>query len=71
MLTCRAARVGVSTSVGAIYGYEVLIGLGTGVYTQASFAVAQAVVAPADAPSSLTLMLVGTSSRICGHEHLV
>lgn len=43
-----------------IYGLVIVLGLGAGVYTQAAFAVIQAVVAPADAPNGLTLMLLGS-----------
>lgn len=38
------------TSVSSIYGYTVLIGLGVGMYLQASFSVAQAVVDPENVP---------------------
>lgn len=38
------------TSVARIYGYLVLMGAGTGLWLQASFAVAQAVVKPEDIP---------------------
>lgn len=43
-----------------IYGLEIVLGLGAGAYTQASFGVIQAVVAPAEAPNGLTLMLLGS-----------
>lgn len=38
--------VDASTSTAAVYGYTILIGFGVGLYGQASFAVAQAVVGP-------------------------
>jgi MFS family permease len=41
------------TSVGNIYGYTVLIGLGVGMYLQASFSVAQAVVEPENVPPAV------------------
>lgn len=44
-----------------MYGLQVLLGLGAGANTQASFAVIQAVVDPADAPNGLSLMLLGSS----------
>lgn len=44
-----------------IYGLEIVLGFGAGAYTQAAFAVIQAVVALADAPNGLTLMLLGSS----------
>ena len=40
------AAVGVNTNPGAIYGYSVLCGLGSGLLVQASFAIAQSKVAP-------------------------
>ncbi|KAJ5296301.1 uncharacterized protein N7443_007194 [Penicillium atrosanguineum] len=54
--------VHVDTSAGVIYGLEVILGLGAGAYTQAAFAVIQAVVTPADAPNGLTLMLLAQLS---------
>ncbi|OOF92459.1 hypothetical protein ASPCADRAFT_399305 [Aspergillus carbonarius ITEM 5010] len=50
------------TSAGVIYGLEVVLGLGAGAYTQASFAVIQAVVPPAEASNGLTLMLLAQLS---------
>ncbi|KAJ5892741.1 Major facilitator superfamily domain general substrate transporter [Penicillium tannophilum] len=54
--------VNVDTPAGVIYGLEIVLGLGAGAYTQAAFAVIQAVVAPADAPNGLTLMLLAQLS---------
>ncbi|KAJ5598864.1 Major facilitator superfamily domain general substrate transporter [Penicillium hordei] len=48
----------VDSSAGVMYGLQVLLGFGAGANTQASFAVIQAVVAPADAPNGLSLMLL-------------
>ncbi|KAM5454710.1 hypothetical protein MaudCBS49596_002007 [Microsporum audouinii] len=48
----------INTSPGVIYGLEAILGIGAGVYTQASFAVIQAVVGPADVSNGLTLMLI-------------
>jgi MFS family permease len=42
-----------NTSVSKIYGYTVLIGLGVGMYLQASFSVAQAVVEPENVPPAV------------------
>ncbi len=56
---CSAARVNVNTSVSAIYGFEALLGIGAGAYTQASFAVIQAILNPKDASAGVTLMLIG------------
>jgi MFS family permease len=41
------------TSVSKIYGYTILIGLGVGMYLQASFSVAQAVVEPENVPPAV------------------
>ncbi|KAJ5201673.1 uncharacterized protein N7498_006336 [Penicillium cinerascens] len=54
--------VNVDTPSGVIYGLEIVLGLGAGAYTQAAFAVIQAVVDPADAPNGLTLMLLAQLS---------
>lgn len=53
--------VHVDTPSSVIYGLEIVLGLGAGAYTQAAFAVIQAVVVPADASNGLTLMLLGSS----------
>ncbi|KAL2204886.1 putative MFS drug efflux transporter [Sarocladium strictum] len=45
-----------TTSDSRIYGYTVLIGLGVGMFLQASFSVTQAVVAPADIPPAVGFM---------------
>jgi MFS family permease len=42
-----------NTNVSNIYGYTVLIGLGVGMYLQASFSVAQAVVEPENVPPAV------------------
>ncbi|KAK0724661.1 putative MFS drug efflux transporter [Lasiosphaeris hirsuta] len=41
------------TTEAAIYGYQVLMGVGVGMFLQASFSVAQAVVEPASVPSAV------------------
>jgi hypothetical protein len=56
-----ATIIHVDSPAGVMYGLQVLLGLGAGANTQASFAVIQAVVAPADAPNGLSLMLLGLS----------
>ncbi|KAL8899954.1 MAG: hypothetical protein Q9192_001320 [Flavoplaca navasiana] len=56
------STVKVHTSTSAIYGFEVLLGIGTGAYTQAAFAVVQAVIPSKDAGSGITLMLIGEFS---------
>ncbi|KAH8177878.1 major facilitator superfamily protein [Sarocladium implicatum] len=45
--------VDIDTSVSRIYGYTVIIGFGVGLWIQASFSVAQAVVEPAQVPSAV------------------
>ncbi|PWY79291.1 MFS general substrate transporter [Aspergillus heteromorphus CBS 117.55] len=45
--------VDTTTSVAHIYGYTILIGFGVGIFSQASFSVAQAVVAPHMAASAV------------------
>ena len=56
----------VNSSASAFYGYEALVGIGAGAYTQANFAVVQANVDPKDAGAGITLMLTGnrTSSFV-------
>lgn len=54
-----AARISVGTSTSAIYGFEALIGIGAGAFTQANFAVIQANIEPKDAGAGITLMLIG------------
>ncbi|KAJ6065701.1 hypothetical protein N7444_001354, partial [Penicillium canescens] len=53
-----ATIVHVNTSPAILYGLEIILGLGAGAYTQASFAVIQAVVAPSEAANGLSLMLL-------------
>ncbi|MCJ1437449.1 hypothetical protein MMC27_006836 [Xylographa pallens] len=45
--------VDLSTSVSRIYGYSVLLGIGSGMYAQASFAIAQVKVHPYEIPSAI------------------
>lgn len=45
--------VDTSTSIAAVYGYTILIGFGTGLFAQASFSVAQAIVAPENVASAV------------------
>lgn len=56
-----ATIIQVHTRPAILYGLEIIIGLGAGSYTQAAFAVIQAVVAPSEAANGLTLMLLGSS----------
>ncbi|KAL3440623.1 major facilitator superfamily domain-containing protein [Aspergillus insuetus] len=52
-----ATIVTTHTSLSIIYGLEAVLGLGLGLYVQASFAVIQAVTSPADSAYGLTLMI--------------
>ncbi|KAK1150022.1 hypothetical protein N8T08_003580 [Aspergillus melleus] len=54
----QATIIQVDTRPAILYGLEIVIGLGAGSYTQAAFAVIQAVVAPSEAADGLTLMLL-------------
>jgi MFS family permease len=45
--------VDTDSSISRVYGYSVIIGLGTGMFAQASFSVAQAIVAPELIPSAV------------------
>ena len=55
-----SARMDVDSSVSAFYGFEALVGIGAGAYTQANFAVIQPNVDVKDAGAGITLMLTGT-----------
>ncbi|KAE8369718.1 major facilitator superfamily domain-containing protein [Aspergillus caelatus] len=46
------------TSPSVLYGLELVLGLGAGLYTQAAFAVIQAVTPPSDSADGLTLMIL-------------
>jgi hypothetical protein len=48
-----------STSLSSIYGYTILIGFGVGLFAQASFSVAQAVVKPEMVPASVGFISTG------------
>ncbi|KAL8750429.1 MAG: hypothetical protein Q9199_007078 [Rusavskia elegans] len=58
------SKIDVNTSDSAIYGYEVLIAFGTGSFVQASFAVIQTIVTPAEMSYGITLMLVAQLSGL-------
>lgn len=42
-----------NTSTAAVYGYSILVGFGTGLFAQASFSVAQAIVDPSNVASAV------------------
>ncbi|KAL8857756.1 MAG: hypothetical protein Q9178_005656 [Gyalolechia marmorata] len=50
-----------NTSTSAVYGYSVLIGMGTGSFIQASYGVSQALVPPEDIPNAVGFMSIGQS----------
>jgi MFS family permease len=66
------SRINLNTSTATIYGYEILIGIGTGAYAQASYAVIQAVIDPADMAYGITFIMIAQlgsmafSLAICG-----
>ncbi|KAL8643685.1 MAG: hypothetical protein Q9226_008188 [Calogaya cf. arnoldii] len=49
------------TSASAVYGYSVLIGIGTGSFLQASYGVSQALVSPEDIPNAIGFISIGQS----------
>lgn len=66
-----ATIIQVHTRPAILYGLEIVIGLGAGSYTQAAFAVIQAVIAPSEAADGLTLMLLGSSNPVLVSENLL
>ncbi|KAL8752878.1 MAG: hypothetical protein Q9199_005439 [Rusavskia elegans] len=50
-----------NTSASAVYGYSVLIGIGTGSFLQASYGVSQALVDPEDIPNAIGFISIGQS----------
>jgi Na+/melibiose symporter-like transporter len=56
--------VRLDTSESRIYGYTVLLGAGVGMWLQAPFSVAQAVVAPEDVPAAVGFMMLAQFAGI-------
>ncbi|KAK4864626.1 hypothetical protein LT330_009621 [Penicillium expansum] len=56
--------VDTATSVSSIYGYTVLIGIGAGLFCQASFSVGQAIVKPEMVPASIGFISTGQITGI-------
>ncbi|EHK98769.1 putative HC-toxin efflux carrier TOXA [Glarea lozoyensis 74030] len=56
--------VDIDTSTAAIYGYTILVGFGDGLFAQASFSVAQAVVSPADVASAVGFITCAQTSGV-------
>lgn len=50
-----------NTSASAVYGYSVLIGIGTGSFLQASYGVSQALVPPEEIPNAIGFISIGQS----------
>ncbi|KAI1075118.1 major facilitator superfamily domain-containing protein [Whalleya microplaca] len=58
------SRIQPDTPQAHIYGFEILIGIGTGCFIQAGYAVIQAVVDPADMAYAISFMMIGQLSGI-------
>lgn len=56
-----AAKIGVHTNAGRVYGYEILLGVGIGAYLQAGYSVIQGVLEPIHMSYGVTFMLLGKS----------
>ena len=56
--------IDVTTTTGAVYGYTILVGFGVGLFVQASFSVAQAVVAPEQIASAVGFITCAQVSGI-------
>ena len=48
--------IGIDSPAAAMNGYSMIVGIGLGCYTQASFSVAQAKVPPADVPTAVSFI---------------
>ena len=53
-----------TTSTAAIYGYEVLVAIGSGAFIQAGYATIQTVVAPSDTPQAIAFMMLAQFAGI-------
>ncbi|KAL8654818.1 MAG: hypothetical protein Q9210_001276 [Variospora velana] len=51
-------RVDINTSTAKIYGYEVLLGIGTGAYIQAGYGVIQAIIEPAKMAYAISFIML-------------
>jgi len=58
-----SGRLTVSTSDATIYGLQVVLGIGTGAFSQAGFAIAQAMVDPTEIQNAISFMLIGKRER--------
>lgn len=57
-------HVDINTSTANIYGYEVLLGIGTGAYIQAGYGVIQAIIEPAKMAYAISFIMLGMCSDI-------
>lgn len=53
-----------TTSTAAIYGYEVLVAIGSGAFVQAGYATIQTVVTPSDTPQAIAFMMLAQFAGI-------
>lgn len=58
------ARIHADTPEGQIYGFEILVGIGTGCFIQAGYAVIQAVTPPEDMAYAISFMMLAQLSGI-------
>ncbi|KAH6846935.1 major facilitator superfamily domain-containing protein [Chaetomium sp. MPI-CAGE-AT-0009] len=58
------SRIDTNTPEGQIYGFEVLVGIGTGCFIQAGYAVIQAVTPPAEMAYAISFMMLAQLSGI-------
>jgi hypothetical protein len=56
--------VDINTPTANIYGYEVLLGIGTGAYIQAGYGVIQAIIEPAKMAYAISFIMLGMCSDI-------
>lgn len=53
------ARLEVNTNMANIYGYQVLVALGSGAFIQAGYSTIQTVIKPADTSYGIAYMMMG------------
>jgi hypothetical protein len=61
-LILHADTVKVDTSISAVYGYTVLIGIGIGSYVTAGFSIVPFLVAPHDINNAIGFMAIGKTA---------
>lgn len=55
---CSTARISSTSSAANIYGFEVLLGFGTGAFIQSGYAVIQAVVDPSNMSYAISFIMI-------------